>query len=47
MGIENMHPEQGPRDAGMRSPVHIVSVRLLLGDINSLDHSLQEASNGH
>ncbi len=42
-----MHSEQGPRIAGMRSPVHVARVRLLLGDINSLDQSLQEASNGH
>lgn len=42
-----MRSEQGPRAAGMRSPVHVVRVRLLLGDINSLGYSLQEASNGH
>jgi hypothetical protein len=39
--------KQEPRAAGMRSPVHVVSVRLLPGEINLLGHNLQEANHGH
>jgi len=39
--------EQGPRAAGMRSPVHVVRVRLLPGGINSPGHSLLEVGHGH
>jgi hypothetical protein len=47
MGIGNMHSEQGPRIAGMRSTVHVARVRLLPGDINSSARSLQEVRHGH
>jgi len=40
--------EQAPRARlGMRSPVHVVHVRLLPGDANSLSLILQEANHGH
>jgi len=44
----NMHSEQGPQAClGMRSPVHVVRVRLLPGDMNSLGHGLLEVGHGH
>ena len=42
-----MSREQEPRAAGMRSPVHVVRVRLLPGDMNSLSHCLLEVYHGH
>ena len=44
----NMHSEQGPQAClGMRSPVHVVRVRLLPGDMDSLGHSLPGVGHGH